>query len=102
MTWLLSFILGLARKYWKPLAIAGAILLAFTFGYFRGKMTAKYQAEKAARVETEKRYGEADKERAKNEKRKDSYDRDRKVNPVNDARDSCILSNDPYAQDCLQ
>lgn len=97
-----AILLTFLSKYWKHLTILGISAILFIAGYYKGHKACELKDIKEVQKETEKRTERAYKEEDRIRKVKQKYNEDRKVNPINDGRDSCILSNDPFDVDCLK
>lgn len=95
-------ILSFLKGYWKQIAI---VVLAFAVvggAYVKGRRDCARSMEREVAKELEKRVGEVQKERDRTDRIRDSIRSDRESRPVDDDRDSCLLSNDPYQVDCLR
>jgi len=103
---MLTFLLSALKVHWlKVVVVAGFLLLVFgsyVKGYYKGKNEAEarmaqqyieWQIERDKAVEAE---------RAKIRRLQDRIHSSRQTDPINDARDSCLLSNNPFEVDCLK
>lgn len=96
-----TIVLAFLSKYWKYLTIPLVIGIIFYVGYFKGRKKCAVDSIKEVQKETEKRIERSYKEEDRINKIKKKYSDDKKINPINDLRDSCLLSNDPFDKDCL-
>ena len=84
------------------------VLGAFSIGYIilmaynRGKQDCANEVEIKTIKEIEYRIDESNKEKVSTQKKKTEYTKARKLKPIDDNRDSCILSNDPFEVNCLK
>lgn len=95
-------ILAFLGRYWKAIAIVMAIIALAGGSYVKGRRDEARKMERAVARELEKRIGDVQRERDRTDQIRDNIRNDRETNPVNDARDSCLLSNDPYKINCLK
>lgn len=93
---------GFVGKHWKPFLVGGIILAGLAFAYYKGASECAEKHEKKVRKEIQERFEELLREEERLEAIKRSLEEDRTRTPLNDKRDSCILSNDPYETDCLK
>lgn len=97
--------LPIISKYWKPLALLvlslGLITGAYYKGYQKGKNKVIQTVEHTVYVEVEKRHEAAEQERTRVEQIGERIAKDRRESPINDKRDSCLLSEDPFTERCL-
>lgn len=86
------------------LYVVGALLVGYLFlaVYNRGKQDCINKVEIKTIKEIEYRIDESNKEKATTQKKKKEYSKARKLKPIDDGRDSCLLSNDPFEVDCLK
>lgn len=98
LTWILAFV----RKQWKAFAIAGVILSVGASIYLKGRRDCANQMEREVARELERRTNAVQQERERTDRITDSIRHDREVQPEDDERDSCLLSNDPYKVNCLK
>ncbi len=101
MPFLLSFG-SFFLKYWKQFVLVGAIALVLFFVYNKGKKDCQLAAERKARTELEHRVDQVQKETDRTDRIQDKIALDRQQRPVDDDRDSCLLSNDPYKTKCIK
>lgn len=95
-------IYSIILAHWQKILWVGAVL-AILFGvYAKGRYDCRTSYRKALDQEIAKRIAEYEKERNKNQEKKDQILEHRRKNPVNDKRDSCILSNNPLSVNCLE
>lgn len=100
------FILNLLKKYWLylliPILIASTYFYTYNKAYKKGQLDCQVKIERTVYVEVEKRHTEE----AKEVKRIDSINakikKSRETRPIDDDRDSCLLSNDPYETECVK
>ena len=90
--------LGNYKKVLLPLVII--LVLAGT--YYKGRQNALRSVERKSYRERERVQRDTEKEREKVRDIADRITEDTNNNPVNDKRDSCIFSNDPFTTDCLK
>jgi len=95
-------ILAFLGRYWKPLVIISLLLVIVGGSYVKGRRDEAKKMERAVARELEKRIGDVQRERDRTDKIRDNIRNDRDTNPLNDSRDSCLLSNDPYKVNCLK
>jgi len=99
-------ILAFGSKHIVKIAlVVGAIVLilgAYGKGYYKGKHNCEAAVAQAVAEELVKRDAAVEAERAKIKKLQDQIRRSRQTDPINDKRDSCILSGNPYKDDCLK
>ncbi len=89
-------------KHWKGLSLAVIGIMVCAGMYFKGRLDCSRSYEKAAAKEIARRFEEYIKERDRTDAIKDVIEKHRSTTPVDDARDSCLLSNNPYSVDCLK
>ena len=93
------------KKHWLPIALIVSMLglwLFFSRYYYnKGFNNCTQQVQKQALEDQQKREKEYNKSVLDNNKKKKKLFDDIKNNPINDKRDSCILSGNPLAKDCL-
>lgn len=97
-----QIIIAFLGRYWKAIAIVMAIITLAGGSYVKGRRDEAKKMERAVAKELERRIGELQRERDRTDGIRDSIRNDRELHPVNDDRDSCLLSNDPYQVDCLR
>ncbi len=90
------------KSYWKPLAIVGLVVGIYFVGYHNGNVSAQRSAEKAVNKELERRWAEYLKTQEAIDKESQKIDEDRQSRPLDDTRDSCLLSNDPFKKKCIK
>lgn len=95
-------ILAFLGRYWKPLVIISIFLVITGGAYVKGRRDEAKKMERAVARELEKRIGDVQRERDRTDKIRDNIRNDRDVTPINDSRDTCLLSNDPYRVNCLK
>lgn len=95
-------ILALFSRYWKQLAIAGIVISLLTGVYLKGRRDCASQMEREVATELQKRTEAVQRERTKTDKIRDNVKIDREAHPIDDERDTCLLSNNPYRVDCLK
>lgn len=95
-------ILAFLGRYWKPLVIISIILVVAGGSYVKGRRDYARKMEQEVSKELERRIGELQRERDRTDKIRDNIRNDRETTPINDNRDSCLLSNDPYKVNCLK
>lgn len=98
--WIL--LLGFARNYWKQLALGVGVLALIFVIYNKGRKDCELATERATRKELVKRYTEAEEEATKNDRITYKIKEDLDKTPINDQRDSCLLSNDPFRTKCVK
>lgn len=98
--WLL--ILAFLKKYWY--VVLGPILLlsVYFYGYSRGYNKAQNKVAQEAIKELVERQKEVVKENKKNTTAEKKIKSHRIDKPIDDRRDGCLLSNDPFKTDCLK
>ena len=87
-------------KLWKPLLIVAVIGAVGFFMYMKGRHDVAEQQAREVLEEVQDRYEEANKFRYKADKKERRYEKKFEAKPEDDARDSCILSGDPFNTDC--
>ena len=96
---------AILSKLWKPLLIAaligGAIGTAYLVGYSRGSVKCELNIAKKTIDELYKSEREVEKLRGEFQKRRDDIENSLSNKPINDTRDSCLLSGDPFSSNCL-
>jgi hypothetical protein len=89
------------KRFWLPLTISGSLLVVGVGAYIKGRSDMAIKQERAVRIEVQKRYKSASKfKRKADEKERELY-KDSILNPDDDERDSCILSNNPFRAKCI-
>ncbi len=94
-------ILGFAKQYWKQISIVIGVLLVVWFIYHKGVRDCEQRVEHATHKEIEKRFEKDQKEQDRLVKIDRKIDTARTTRPMDDQRDSCLLSNDPYKMRCV-
>ena len=98
----MPIILAFLSKYWKPLAIAGVILILVGGAYVKGRRDVARKMEREVAKELQRRIEDVQRERDRTDGIRDSIRNDRELHPLDDERDTCLLSNDPYTVNCLK
>ena len=96
-------IIGLfLKRYWKPLAIAGAIVSIVLVIYFKGRQDMSRKIERRDVKETLRRDAEVHKvqDRATKVREKIRTSNQNNSNAEKDRLYSCLLSNDPITKEC--
>jgi len=97
-----TYILG---KIWKPVLIAvvigTAIASSYWIGYSKGSTKCKLKVAQETIEELQRSEKEVEKLRGELQKRRDDIENSISNKPIDDARDSCILSGDPFSSNCL-
>lgn len=97
-----AFILPILRRYWKHFAVTG-IVLALVLGiYAKGRRDCSLQMERRVAEELERRQDAVQRERDSTERVRDRIRSDRESRPIDDQRDSCLLSGDPFRTKCVK
>lgn len=92
----------LLKSYWKPLLGASLALMVIIGSYAKGKKDCALEHYKNSLREVEARTVEATEEASRSDRISDSIRADRVKQPLNDERDSCLLSNDPFKVRCIK
>lgn len=95
-------ILGFAKQYWKYLATIGGVLLLIWFIYHKGVKDCEQRVNNITNKEIQKRFESDQKEQDRLVKVGRKIDADRHARPIDDQRDSCLLSNDPTTKRCIK
>ena len=95
-------ILSILKRYWKPLSIVGVSIILLGFAYYKGYNQCRQTSLKKELKDYDKRITDYIEVRDKNDRISKDIDNDRIINPVNDKRDSCLLSNNPLETQCLE
>lgn len=94
-------LLTFLNKYRKPLIIVGIVFFLISYIYYRGYKNATLQQNNQVLKEVEQRNKETWKVIESTEKTVRKIKRHRQNKPLDDKRDSCILSNDPFKTKCI-
>lgn len=97
-----QIILAFLGRYWKAIAIATTIVALVGGSYVKGRRDASRKMEKEVSKELQRRIEDVQRERNRTDEIRDSIRSDRELYPIDDERDSCILSNDPYTTNCIK
>lgn len=96
------FFLLFLKSYWKPI-LGITLALSLVLGsYAKGRKDCALEHSQNTLREIETRTIEAAKESHRTDRISDSIRTDRIKQPINDTRDSCILSNDPFKVLCVK
>lgn len=94
-------IVNLLRSYWKPIAIISVVLSLLTASYIKGRRDCARRQDNLVSREVERIYENTEKEKGKLDQTNRRIEDEREKSPDNDQRDTCILSNDPFAKRCF-
>ncbi len=95
-------ILLFLQKFWKPIALGIAFIVLCGSFYIKGRIDSSRNWERKIAKEIIKREEAFRKETERLEGIIARINQSRKDRPIDDRRDGCILSSDPYSKDCLQ
>lgn len=96
------FFLLFLKSYWKPLLAAGLALGLILGSYAKGRKDCALEASRRALEVVTERTEEAARESHRTDRISDSIRADRERKPIDDVRDSCILSSDPFKVQCVK
>lgn len=99
---MLPIIFTFLKSYWKSIAIGSIILLVVGGAYVKGRKDCAKQMDKEVIQELERRNDSVERERGKVEQVREKIRANRELTPVDDKRDSCILSGDPFKERCVK
>lgn len=92
----------LLAKYWKHLAVTGLILLVVSGLYLKGRADCNRAHALATEREIARRMAEWEKSRVKIDDKITAIQKHRSSTPVDDDRDSCLLSGNPLETSCIK
>ena len=98
--WLIG--LNVLKNYWKQLAIVALFTMLLGVAYCKGRKDCATQMEKAVVKDLERTFKSVEEERGRTNDIRETIRSDRERNPLDDKRDSCILSNDPFQTRCIK
>lgn len=97
-----QIILAFFGRYWKAIAAVVAIVALAGGSYVKGRRDVSRKMEREVARELQKRIEDVQRERDRTDGIRDSIRNDRESRPIDDDRDSCLLSNDPYTVNCVK
>lgn len=95
-------ILSLLKSYWKPLGIILISAIALGGAYYKGYTKCQETSIKKELNEYHDRVSDYIEVRDENDRIIRDIDNHRRINPKDDRRDSCLLSNNPLEASCLE
>lgn len=98
----MSFLPLLLSKYRTYIYVIVFYAFSLLGTYQCGIRHAVQKQERSNYVEIERRINESIKEQDRIETIKNRIGNSRKINPANDKRDSCLLSNNPFTISCVE
>ena len=96
----LPLILPFLAKYWKYIVLGVLVLSVVGFIYFKGKSAGEQKVWSKLEHLVKTRVKQENKVKDRNRKVKEKIEKSRIKKPIDDARDSCILSHDPHSGVC--
>ena len=94
-------ILFIIKNYWKQALVTTVIIAILACVYFKGRADAKAAIAHAVQKDLERQVAELGKVQEKADEVKEKVIKDRASHPIDDARDSCLLSNNPLEAKCI-
>ena len=101
MSIFLLSLFGFLKAHWKIIGIVCGITAIVYFVYDTGRRDCERRIESITQKEVQRRFEADQKEQDRLVKIRRRINRERSIQPINDKRDSCILSNDPYTKRCI-
>lgn len=96
-----SILIYILAKYWKPILITTVCIVLCTGAYVKGRTDTNKKWEHKINQEIANRLEKAQQERDRTDVVRRKIEEARKTRPVDDKRDSCLLSGDPYEAGCI-
>ena len=90
----------LLKAYWKPLAVTGLILAILGSTYFKGRYDCNIKQALKETKSIVSSINQVEHRKEELQKIEDEIKTTREKKPINDLRDSCLLSNDPFSVKC--
>ena len=94
--------LALIRPHFKSIFLVLAVTLILAGMYYKGYADCNRKHADAVNREINRRMEEYIKAREYTDKIKRSIESDRALRPIDDGRDSCILSGNPFKTKCVK
>lgn len=97
----MTIVLNILLKYWRYILppLLGALLL--WGAYHKGKTDYRDAVNRTTEHELDKRKDASERERSRDDQIEKRLRDHRVLHNVDDKRDSCVLSNDPFKKQCL-
>lgn len=94
--------LSFLKQYWKPLLIGTALVVTFYIGYYKGRAVCELKNAKVVSQAVSASFESYLDKEYELKFLDDQIDQARQKTPVDDVRDTCLLSNDPYNTQCIK